>query len=44
MEKNLQELSEFIRKSYIRIIGIPEEEERVKGTKSPFTQIVHENF
>ena len=43
MEKNLQELSEFIRKSNIRIIGIPEEE-RVKGTKSPFTQIVHENF
>ena len=42
-ERTLWELSDSIRKSKIKIIGIPEEE-REKKTKSLFKQIVDENF
>ena len=37
-------LSDFIRKVNIRIIGIPEGEEREKGTKKLFKEIIAENF
>lgn len=43
-ERTLQELSDSIRKSNIRIMGIPEGEEREKGTENIFKQIVDENF
>ena len=44
-ERTLQELSDFIRKSNIRIIGIPEEEEeKDRGMESLFKRIVNENF
>nr|ACC62065.1 hypothetical protein [Rhinolophus ferrumequinum] len=43
-ERTLQEFSDSIRKSNIRIMGIPEGEEREKGTENIFKQIVDENF
>ena len=42
-ERTLQELSDSIRNSSIRIKGI-QEEEREKGMKSAFKLIVDENF
>lgn len=43
-ERAPRELSDFIRKNNIRIMGIPEGEEREKGTESLLEQIVDENF
>ena len=42
-ERTLQELSDSIKKSNIRIKGIPEEEKE-KGMESLFKQTVDENF
>lgn len=43
-KRTLREPSDSIRKNNIRIMGIPEEEERERGTESPFKQIINENF
>ena len=40
----LWELSDSIRKANIRIMGIPEEEEREKGAEGIFKQVIAENF
>ena len=37
-KRALQELSDFISKSFIRIIGILEKEDREKGTESLFKE------
>ena len=37
-------MSDSIRKSNIRIIGIPEGEEREKGAENLFKKIIDENF
>src|SRR3712207_5921285 len=42
--KKLQELSDSIRRCNIRIIGIPEGEEKEKGAESLFKEIMAENF
>ena len=44
IKETLWELYDSIRKSSIRIIGIPEGEERKTRTESLFKQIVDENF
>lgn len=43
-ERALGELSDYIRKSKLRIIGIPAGEEKKKGTESLFKEIIDENF
>uniref|UniRef100_A0A9L0TML8 L1 transposable element RRM domain-containing protein n=1 Tax=Equus caballus TaxID=9796 RepID=A0A9L0TML8_HORSE len=43
-EETLRELSDTIRKCNVRIIGIPEREEKEKGTESLFKEIMAENF
>ena len=43
-EESLREISDSIRKCNIRIIGIPEGEERERGTESLFKEIIAENF
>ena len=43
-EERLREISDSIRKCNIRIIGIPEGEERERGTESLFKEIIAENF
>ena len=43
-EKVLQEISDSIRKCNIRIIGIPEGEEKEKGAESLFKGIIAKNF
>ena len=43
-EENLWELSDYIRKASIRIMGIPEGEERDKGGKNIFKEIIAESF
>ena len=40
----LRELSDFIKCNNILIIGVPEDEEREKGTESLLEQIIAENF
>ncbi|MBF0806849.1 hypothetical protein IR116_08915, partial [Streptococcus sp. 19428wA2_WM07] len=40
----LREISDSIRKCNIRIIGIPEEEEKENGAESLFKEIIAENF
>lgn len=42
-ERTLQELSDYIKKSNIRIIGIPKGEEREKGIESLPKEITDEN-
>ena len=42
--ETLREISDSIRKSNIRIIGIPEGEEREKGAENLFKEIISENF
>ena len=42
--RTLQELSDSIRKGYIRIMGIPEGEERERGTERVFQGIIDESF
>ena len=43
-EYRLRELSDSIRHSNIHIIEVPEEEERGRGAKGLFEQIIAENF
>ena len=43
-EENLWELSDYNRKASIRIMGIPEGEERDKGGKNIFKEIIAESF
>ncbi|KAF0877630.1 LITD1 protein, partial [Crocuta crocuta] len=43
-ERRVRELSNTIKQNNIRIIGIPEEEERGKGTEGVLEQIIAENF
>ena len=43
-EESLWEISDSIRNCNIRIIGIPEGEERKRGTESLFKEIIAENF
>lgn len=43
-ERVLGELSDYIRKSKLRITGIPAGEEKKKGTESLFKEIIDENF
>ena len=43
-EEPLREISDSIRKSNIRIIGIPEGEEREKEAENLFKEIISENF
>ena len=43
-EESLREISDSIRKCNIRIMGIPEGEERERGTESLFKEIIAENF
>ena len=43
-EENLQEISNSIRKCNIRVISIPEREEKENGVESLFKKIIAENF
>ena len=43
-EGRIRELSDPIKRNNIRIIGIPEEEEREKGAEGILEQIIAENF
>ena len=43
-EERLREISDSIRKCNIRIMGIPEGEERERGTERLFKEIIAENF
>src|SRR3712207_3613568 len=43
-EETLRELSDTIRRCNIRIIGIPEGEEKEKGAENLFKEIMAENF
>ena len=43
-EDNLRDLWENIKHTNIRIIGVPEEEEKKKGTEKIFEEIIVENF
>ena len=43
-EGRLRELSDVIKRNNIRIIGIPEEEERGKGAEGVLEDIIAENF
>ena len=44
IEESLQELWDNIKCTNIRIIGVPEEEEKKKGTEKIFEEILVENF
>ena len=43
-ERTLQELSDFIRRNNIRVIVIPEVDEREKRSDGLFKKIISENF
>jgi len=43
-ECRLRKLSDSIKLNNIRIIGVPEDEEREKGAEGLFEQIIAENF
>ncbi|KAF0879707.1 LORF1 protein, partial [Crocuta crocuta] len=43
-ERRVRELSDMVIRNNIHIIGIPEEEEREKGAKGVWEQIIAENF
>ena len=43
-EDSLRDLRDNIKRSNIRIIGVPEEEEKNKGTEKIFEEIIVENF
>ena len=43
-EESLRELWDNIKRTNIRIIGVPEGEEREKGTKKTFEEITVKNF
>ena len=44
IEDNLRDLWDNIKGTNIRIIGVPEEEEKKKGTEKIFEEIIVENF
>ena len=44
IEDSLRDLWENIKHTNIRIIGVPEEEEKTKGTEKIFEEIIVENF
>ena len=44
IEDSLRELWDNIKHTNIRIIGVPEEEEKKKGTQKIFEEIIVENF
>ena len=44
IEGSLRELWDNIKCTNIRIIGVPEEEEKKKGTEKIFEEIIVENF
>uniref|UniRef100_A0A8D1CH03 L1 transposable element RRM domain-containing protein n=1 Tax=Sus scrofa TaxID=9823 RepID=A0A8D1CH03_PIG len=43
-EESLRELWDNVKRTNIRIIGVPEEEEREKGTEKIFQEIIAKNF
>ena len=43
-EDSLRDLCDNIKRTNIRIIGVPEEEEKKKGTEKIFEEIIVENF
>ena len=43
-EDSLRDLWDNIKRTTIRIIGVPEEEEKKKGTENIFEEIIAENF
>ena len=44
IEDNLRDLWDNIKRINIRLIGVPEEEEKKKGTEKIFEEIIVENF
>ena len=44
IEDSLREIWDNIKRTNIRIIGVPEEEEKKKGTEKIFKEIIVENF
>ena len=44
IEDSLRDLWDKIKCTHIRIIGVPEEEEKKKGTEKIFEEIIVENF
>ena len=44
IDDSLRELWDNIKRTNIRIIGVPEEEEKKKGTEKMFEEIIVENF
>ena len=44
IEDSLRHLWDNVKCTNIRIIGVPEEEEKKKGTEKIFEEIIHENF
>ena len=44
IEDSLRDLRDNIKHTNIRIIGVPEEEEKKKGTEKIFEEIMLENF
>ena len=44
IEDSLRDLWDNIKRTNIRIIGVPEEEEKKKGTEKIFEEIIVENF
>ena len=44
IEDSLRDLRGNIKRTNIRIIGVPEEEEKTKGTEKIFENIIVENF
>ena len=44
MEDNLRDLRDYIKRTNIQIIGVPEEKEKKKGTVKIFEEIIVENF
>ena len=44
IEDSLRDLQDNIKRTNIRIIGVPEEEEEMKGTEKIFEDIIVENF
>ena len=44
IEDSLRDLWDNIKRTNIQIIGVPEEEEKKKGTENIFEEIIVENF
>ena len=44
IEDSLRDLGDNIKRTNIRIMGVPEEEEKKKGTEKIFEKIIVENF